>query len=69
MDVSGLVILVMPIPYWIAAGALFIVGLGGAPIYPSIVHATPERFGEKASPSVIGLGKWPVPIQVQHSSR
>lgn len=51
----GLVILVMPIPYWIAAGALFIVGLGGAPIYPSIVHATPERFGEKASPSVIGL--------------
>ncbi|MFE6077461.1 MFS transporter [Paenibacillus sp. NPDC057886] len=51
----GLVILVMPVPYWIATGALFLVGLGGAPIYPSIVHATPERFGEKASPSVIGL--------------
>lgn len=51
----GLFILVLPVPYWIAAGALFMMGLGGAPIFPSIVHATPERFGEKASPSVIGL--------------
>ncbi|MGF7047316.1 fucose permease [Paenibacillus sp. DS2015] len=51
----GLLILVWPVPYWIAAGALFIIGLGGAPIYPSIVHSTPERFGKKASPSVIGL--------------
>ncbi|MEK5237433.1 MFS transporter [Paenibacillus sp. FSL L8-0470] len=51
----GLLILVLPVPYWISAGALFIVGLGGAPIYPSIVHSTPERFGKIASPSVIGL--------------
>ncbi|WP_342479835.1 MFS transporter [Paenibacillus sp. FSL L8-0340] len=51
----GLLILVMPVHYWISAGALFIVGLGGAPIYPSIVHSTPERFGKIASPSVIGL--------------
>lgn len=51
----GLLILILPVPDWVAAGALFIVGLGGAPIYPSIVHATPERFGKKASSSVIGL--------------
>ncbi|AIQ31408.1 MULTISPECIES: MFS transporter [unclassified Paenibacillus] len=51
----GLLILILPVPHWVAAGALLIVGLGGAPIYPSIVHATPERFGEKASSSVIGL--------------
>lgn len=51
----GLFILLLPVPYWIAAGALFMMGLGGAPIFPSIVHATPERFGAKASPSVIGL--------------
>ncbi|CAH1198676.1 MFS transporter [Paenibacillus sp. JJ-223] len=51
----GLLVLVLPVPHWGAAGALFIVGMGGAPIYPSIVHATPERFGEKASSSVIGL--------------
>lgn len=52
---AGLLILILPVPYEVAAGALFVVGLGGAPIYPSIVHATPERFGEKASSSVIGL--------------
>lgn len=51
----GLLIVILPLPYWVTAGALFIVGFGGAPIYPSIVHATPERFGEKASSSVIGL--------------
>ncbi|WP_179032515.1 MFS transporter [Paenibacillus kribbensis] len=55
MGCLGLFILVLPVSYWVAAGALFIVGLGGAPIYPSIVHATPVRFGEKASSSVIGL--------------
>jgi len=51
----GLLIVILPVPYWVTAVALFIVGLGGAPIYPSIVHATPERFGEKASSTVIGL--------------
>lgn len=51
----GFLILISPVPYSIMASALFIIGFGGAPVYPSIVHATPERFGEKASPSVIGL--------------
>jgi fucose permease len=51
----GFVILITPVPYPVMASALFIIGFGGAPVYPSIVHATPERFGEKASPSVIGL--------------
>ncbi|MBP1906048.1 fucose permease [Paenibacillus turicensis] len=51
----GFIILITPVPYPAMASALFIIGFGGAPVYPSIVHATPERFGEKASPSVIGL--------------
>ncbi|MCM3702157.1 sugar MFS transporter [Paenibacillus macerans] len=51
----GFVVLILPVPYPVTASALFIIGFGGAPVYPSIVHATPERFGEKASPSVIGL--------------
>ena len=32
-----------------------IFGIGCAPIYPSIIHETPVRFGEAASQSVIGL--------------
>ena len=32
-----------------------VVGLGCAPIYPSIIHATPYRFGKKNSQSIIGI--------------
>jgi MFS family permease len=39
----------------LAGIGLFVLGFGGAPIYPSLVHMTPERFGKKASQSVIGL--------------
>ena len=34
---------------------LVIVGLGCAPIYPSMIHSTPSRFGEDNSQSVIGV--------------
>ena len=31
------------------------VGLGCAPIYPSIIHSTPEHFGADRSQAVIGI--------------
>ncbi len=40
---------------WLALGGFLIVGLGCAPIYPAIVHATPANFGPEASQSVIGI--------------
>ena len=30
-------------------------GLGCAPIYPSIIHSTPLRFGAEKSQSIIGI--------------
>lgn len=35
--------------------ALIIVGLGCAPIYPSIIHSTPFNFGKENSQLVIGI--------------
>ena len=32
-----------------------LVGLGCAPIYPSIIHATPAHFGTQNSQAVIGI--------------
>ena len=32
-----------------------VVGLGFAPIYPSIIHATPAHFGRDNSQAVIGI--------------
>ena len=34
---------------------LVILGLGCAPIYPSIIHSTPENFGAENSGSIIGI--------------
>ena len=31
------------------------VGLGCAPIYPSIIHSTPDHFGADKSQAVIGI--------------
>ena len=32
-----------------------IVGLGCAPVYPSIIHSTPGNFGEENSQAIIGI--------------
>lgn len=41
-------------PVSVCVGFLFI-GLGCAPIYPSLLHQTPERFGSEVSQSMMGL--------------
>lgn len=41
-------------PFFLLLG-LMLIGLGCAPIYPSIIHGTPEFFGRKYSQAVIGL--------------
>ena len=50
----SLVILPLNVQGILLAG-LFIIGLGAAPIYPSIIHSTPHNFGEDNSQSIIGI--------------
>ena len=38
-----------------AAAGLILTGLGCAPVYPSIIHSTPEHFGADKSQAVIGV--------------
>ena len=38
-----------------ALAGLVLVGLGCAPIYPSVIHATPAHFGAQNSQAVIGI--------------
>lgn len=35
--------------------ALFMLGLGSGPIFPSMIHETPRRFGVESSQAIIGL--------------
>ena len=54
--VAGIVMLFMPIPgAAIALAGLITIGLGCAPIYPSIIHSTPLNFGADNSQAVIGI--------------
>ena len=40
---------------WSALAGLVILGLGCAPVYPSIIHSTPSSFGAKNSQAIIGI--------------
>ncbi len=50
----GLVLLFLPFPITILPGFLLI-GLGCAPIFPSLLHETPVNFGEKNSQTIMGM--------------
>jgi len=39
----------------IALAGLIVVGLGAAPVYPCIIHATPINFGEENSQALVGI--------------
>lgn len=49
-----LVALPLKTPY-LAIVAFVLMGLGCAPVYPSIIHSTPVNFGKKYSQSIIGV--------------
>ena len=51
----GVILLLLPFDVIYTYIGLFIIGLGCAPIYPCIIHSTPELFGEDKSQAVIGV--------------
>ena len=54
--ICGIIALLIPTASYIAAFAAFIViGLGCAPIYPCIIHSTPDNFGAENSGAIIGI--------------
>ena len=51
----GVVMLALPVPTdALALAGLVVAGLGCAPVYPAIIHATPVNFGRENSQAVIG---------------
>ncbi|HIU87731.1 MAG TPA: MFS transporter [Candidatus Avilachnospira avistercoris] len=52
----GLILILIPIDGPLpSVPGLIILGLGCAPIYPSIIHSTPSLFGEDRSQAIIGV--------------
>ena len=51
----GIAALLLPGAQVFALAGLVLVGLGCAPIYPSVIHSTPAHFGAQNSQAVIGI--------------
>lgn len=51
----GTLFLFLPLGNRSALAGLVLLGLGCAPIYPSIIHSTPEHFGSDRSQAIIGV--------------
>lgn len=54
--ICGIIALLIPTDSYIAAFIAFLViGFGCAPIYPCIIHSTPNNFGAENSGAIIGI--------------
>lgn len=52
---AGIVLIFIPVHIAVTIAGFIVVGLGCAPIYPSIIHMTPSLFGEEKSQALIGV--------------
>lgn len=55
ISIAGILLLLIPVNNIYSIIGFLIIGLGYAPIYPSIVHATPDNYGHDLSSAVIGF--------------
>lgn len=53
--IVGCFTLILPLPLWFTPLCICLLGLGCAPVYPSLIHATPARFGENLSGRAISI--------------
>ena len=53
--VGGLLVMLIPYSWIFAVIGMLLIGLGSAPVYPCVIHATPSFFGESNSQAVIGI--------------
>jgi fucose permease len=51
----GIIALIIPLGKVLLLPGFFIIGLGCAPIYPSLLHETPRNFGKEKSQAIMGI--------------
>lgn len=52
---TGIIIMIFPFGQAVSLIGFSLIGLGCAPIYPCIIHSTPEYFGAERSQAIIGV--------------
>ena len=51
----GVMVLFLPLSEYIALAGFILIGIGCAPIYPCIIHSTPDIFGADKSQAIVGV--------------
>ena len=52
---TGIIVMILPFGQVVSLIGFSLIGLGCAPIYPCIIHSTPEHFGAEHSQAIIGI--------------
>jgi len=52
---AGIIVMILPFGNVTLLPGLFMIGLGCAPIFPSLIHETPVNFGKEYSQAIMGL--------------
>ncbi len=53
--IGGMCMVMIPVSDFFALAGLVVIGVGCAPVYPSIIHATPDNFGRENSQAIVGI--------------
>ena len=51
----ALLLLLLPLGKTLHIAGLILIGIGCAPVYPCIIHSTPDLFGQERSQAIIGV--------------
>jgi fucose permease len=52
---AGVLVILLPLGDYALFAGFALAGLGCAPVYPSLLHETPENFGKDCSQTIIGM--------------
>lgn len=55
LAILGIALILLPLGEGAIVAGLLIAGLGCAPIFPSLLHATPDNFGKARSQTIMGM--------------
>lgn len=53
--ISGIAALLLPGGNFVLCAGFVLIGMGCAPIYPSLLHETPDNFGKELSQAIMGM--------------
>lgn len=55
ITLTAIILLLLPLPSVLSGFELFLIGFGNGPVFPSMIHQTPQNFGKNISQSVMGI--------------